>query len=494
MKTNVMSLLNIFRSKLPKGRVIWCIGVPYTKEQFTRCCCVDSDFIESLEFKYATNDQETLWKRYSSTANKIKDCVNSLMGKGVTILSVSSLRDLESVFTHSVVIITAHRHRYLDCFDFMGNAIPFDDVANIIPYEYNGIVDISSCHSALFQMQWKKKKMNAKYIAASTESSIDLRLFIYEHVIRYMVSHPNKSYLQSLEVIISRIQSSENKNTNKRENVLLGGNTIHQEQNGMSASAYAPSEIAKGDDMMIQVYVYENQEHKIIIASAKNADEDSLERNRIPLNFSLKHGDKVMIQLNIRHISQLSQSKSFVWQGKTLRSYFYVTIPQNYDKKKCFAEIIMSVNDAPLGELSFTTKVVDENTSERMVTDVFLKQYKKVFISYSHVDEDKVRYIDHAYEAIGLDHFFDRRYLKPGSIFPIEIQEYIKSSDLFILCWSDNALKSDYVKLELKQALERAYPNVLSSDKNKISIYPISIEPRAELPCDMKDNYHFGEI
>ena len=28
----------------------------------------------------------------------------------------------------------------------------------------------------------------------------------------------------------------------------------------------------------------------------------------------------------------------------------------------------------------------------------------------------------------------------------------------------------------------------------KLRIYPMSIEPRAELPIDMKENYHFGEI
>lgn len=32
------------------------------------------------------------------------------------------------------------------------------------------------------------------------------------------------------------------------------------------------------------------------------------------------------------------------------------------------------------------------------------------------------------------------------------------------------------------------------SKESKLRIYPMSIEPRAELPCDMKENYHFGEI
>ena len=489
-----MNILNIFRNKLPKGKVIWCIGVPYTKEQFAQCCRTDrdSDFIESLEFKYGTNDKETLWNRYQSTANKIRDCVNFLMGKGVTILCVSSPKDLESVFTHSVVIITAHRHRYLDCFDFMGNTIPLDDVADIIPRDYNGIVDVSSCHSASFQMQWKKKRINARYIAASTESSIDLRLFIYEHAIRHMISNPSKSYLQSLEVVLNRIKSGANVNVNKRDDVFLGGSVAAKKRGAQNASVFAPSEIVKGEDMMIQVYLYEDKEHNNVVVSASNADETTTERSRIPLNFNLKYGDKVKIQFNLLHVPEAAQLKSFVWQGKTTKCFFNVTVPSNFDKKKCFVEIFMSVNEVPLGEMSFTTKIVEEYSSEKVVTDVFPKQYKKIFISYSHVDEEKVRYIDHAYEAIGLDHFFDRRYLKIGAIFPLEIQEYIKSADLFILCWSENASKSNYVELELEQALKRAYPNVLPSDKNQLSIYPLSIEPKAALPGDMKDTFNFA--
>lgn len=61
----------------------------------------------------------------------------------------------------------------------------------------------------------------------------------------------------------------------------------------------------------------------------------------------------------------------------------------------------------------------------------------------------------------------------------------------FVEQMSENAAQSEYVKKERMQALERAYPKV--QDGN-LSICPMSIEPRAELPSDMKDDYHFGEI
>ena len=74
------------------------------------------------------------------------------------------------------------------------------------------------------------------------------------------------------------------------------------------------------------------------------------------------------------------------------------------------------------------------------------------------------------------------------------IQDNINSADLFILCWSENASKSEYVQKERLQALERAFPQVKPEQEAKLRIYPMSIEPHAELPSDMKENYHFGEM
>lgn len=58
---------------------------------------------------------------------------------------------------------------------------------------------------------------------------------------------------------------------------------------------------------------------------------------------------------------------------------------------------------------------------------------------------------------------------------------------------SKKAAVSDYVAKEKGRALLRAYPQ-LSQREATLKICPISIEPRAELPSDMKNYYHFGEI
>lgn len=93
----------------------------------------------------------------------------------------------------------------------------------------------------------------------------------------------------------------------------------------------------------------------------------------------------------------------------------------------------------------------------------------------------------------GVDYFFDRHYLKAGDVYPLKIKEYINSADLFILCWSKNAAESDYVNLERRQAMGLAYPQV-DMEKATITIHPISIEPHADYPNDMKEVYNFEEI
>ena len=167
-------------------------------------------------------------------------------------------------------------------------------------------------------------------------------------------------------------------------------------------------------------------------------------------------------------------------------------MPQGLNVDELSCKALLAVNGVPVGEMMFTTKIVEVPKS--LNPEIIAHKYKKVFISYSHQDEAKVKFLHKGLELGGIPHFFDRHYLKTGDVFPQVIQDYINSADLFILCWSENASKSEYVKKERLHALKRAFPQIQPQQLAELSIYPMSIEPRAELPSDMKDNYHFGEI
>ena len=269
--------------------------------------------------------------------------------------------------------------------------------------------------------------------------------------------------------------------------------TVKERSQFVFSSIFAPAEIKRKSHMLVQIYLHLSEETEQVKSHAKESSKEAKRRDYIPLQCKMNIGDKVEVDLTILGEKVLmSGKKTLVWQGSFTKCSFDYYVPKDIEIDALSCVAILTVNGIQVGEMRFITQIVERPLY--LYSDVKTRQYKKIFISYAHQDESKVKYIASAYRAQGVDYFFDRQYLKPGDIFPLEIQEYIDTADLFILCWSKNASKSEYVKLEMKQALKRAYPNVHPAYSAKLSIYPLSIKPHAKLPDDMKDYYHFGKI
>lgn len=272
---------------------------------------------------------------------------------------------------------------------------------------------------------------------------------------------------------------------------VIGKNTAEYDE--VYSSIFAPSETKRKSHMLIQVYLHLLEETEKVKILAKESQKGVERRDYIPLQCTLKRGDKVDVHLNIYGETLLmSDKKSVVWQDSFTKCSFDYFVPKDIDIDELSCVALLSVNGVPVGEMRFITQIVEQ--PRLLNPEIIAHKYSKVFISYSHQDESRVRFLHEGLELGSVPHFFDRKYLKTGDVFPQVIQDYINTADLFILCWSENASKSEYVQKERLQALERAFPQVQPEKAAKLRIYPMSIEPRAELPTDMKDNYHFGEI
>lgn len=259
------------------------------------------------------------------------------------------------------------------------------------------------------------------------------------------------------------------------------------------SSIFAPAEIRRESYMLVQVYLHLYEETEKVKELSQEAQKDVERRDYIPLQCKLKKNDKVDVQLDIRGKKLLfSDKKRINWKGSFTKCSFDYFVPKNIDVNELSCTTALSVNDVPVGEMKFISNIV--KSPRQLNSEITAHKFNKVFISYSHEDEAKVKSFHEGLKLAGIEHFFDRHYLKAGDIFPKVIQDYINSADLFVLFWSENASKSDYVKKERTQALKRAFPQVKPQEEAKLSIYPVNIEPRADLPNDMKDNYHFGEI
>lgn len=274
---------------------------------------------------------------------------------------------------------------------------------------------------------------------------------------------------------------------------LCGKANQKEEYDEVYSSIFASSEVKRKSHMLVQVYLHRYEETEKVKAFAKESEKGAERRDYIPLQCKLKTGDKVDVLLNIYGETLLmSDKKNVVWHGSFTKCSFDFFVPKDIDIDELSCVALLSVNEVPVGEMRFITKIVE--VPRQLNPEILAHKYKKVFISYSHQDESKVKFLHEGLELGSVPHFFDRKYLKVGDVFPKVIQDYINSADLFILCWSENASHSEYVQKERLQALDRAYPQVQPEKAARLRIYPMSIEPRAELPSDMKNYYHFGEI
>lgn len=261
--------------------------------------------------------------------------------------------------------------------------------------------------------------------------------------------------------------------------------------NDVYSSIFAPAEVKPKSHMLVQVYLHLIEETETVKALALESDKNAERRDYIPLQCKLKKGDKVIVCLNIYGETLLkTYEEPAVWQGSFTKCSFDYFVPKdiNVDELSCMAQL--TVNGVPVGEMRFVTQIVE--APRNLNTEIIAHKYNKVFISYAHKDEAKVKSFHEGLKLAGIEHFFDRDYLQAGDVFPQVIQDYINTADLFVLFWSENASKSEYVEKERTQALLRAFPQVKPQQAAKLSIYPMSIEPRTELPADMRDYYHFG--
>lgn len=286
--------------------------------------------------------------------------------------------------------------------------------------------------------------------------------------------------------IWSKLFGKRKKHRNQQEQTLLS------KQGAVFSSVFAPSEVKFKSNMIVQVYFHISEMTENVIHMAAESDPNAIRRDYIPLQMRLKHGDSIDIELNLYGNEILYHAKKTVtWQGSFTKCSFNYQVPANLDVQELSCEVNVIVNGVLIGDMRFITRIV--NIPRNLHSEIISRNFNKIFISYSHKDLQRAIDFAHAFKAQGVGYFFDRHTLGIGDVFDDTIMDYIDSADLFILFWSKNAEESDYVKKEIKRALQRAYPQ-LSMTEAKLKICPFSIEPRTELPAEMKDIYNFEEI
>nr|MBI3613476.1 toll/interleukin-1 receptor domain-containing protein [Nitrospirota bacterium] len=106
----------------------------------------------------------------------------------------------------------------------------------------------------------------------------------------------------------------------------------------------------------------------------------------------------------------------------------------------------------------------------------------KVFISHNKADKVSARLLAIALVEQGVDVWFDEWSIKPGDSIAGGIEQGLAGSDVFVLVWSTDASKSNWVGTELRAYLKRRI------EDNSLRIIPVMVDytPLPILVADYK--------
>lgn len=252
------------------------------------------------------------------------------------------------------------------------------------------------------------------------------------------------------------------------------------------SALYAPGDVEQQEWFKVQVHLYTADESDKVEKKAKVLDPDTRIMEYNPLSLQLRKGTSVDVELSVddSNVEVKTPSRTIVWNGELTSAVFSVRTLAGFKGHSITGEVTLSVGGIPVGMLTFISRI-GSGKSASGFAEVLSNPFCKAFISYSHKDVLTAEVMASVLRAQKLPYFFDHHSLESGEVFDEEIIKRIEDCDLFLLVWSQNAAESDYVRKEYTHAMTLSYPQI-PKDAATITIKPLSIEPLAEPPAELR--------
>ncbi len=234
-----------------------------------------------------------------------------------------------------------------------------------------------------------------------------------------------------------------------------GGKSQH-----VDATAFCPRRFKAGESELVQIVVHLRGQRRQALKMARKADRAS--RIAAPSNYlgELIDGDRIAVSLDVTGATVDDPPEEQIWRGDVLTFAFRVV--SDGQAKHVAACAVLSVNGTYVGRITFRRRVVLDYSIADMLALVIrprLSRFKRVFFSYARVDRAFVRPVARQYQHYGISFFQDILDLDPGERWKRRLWKEIDRCDIFVLFWSSNAKKSEWVIKEADRAWRRQARN-----------------------------------
>jgi hypothetical protein len=259
----------------------------------------------------------------------------------------------------------------------------------------------------------------------------------------------------------------------------------------VDCTVFAPPSAALGHRFLVQVFVHLPGEADDAKAIASELDTDARRRAFRSLQAPVHVGSRLDFELRLDGALVPDSQASLVWRRRTEAVQFEVSLPVSMPVGTAIGTVSISLDSVPLGHVKFKLEIEPhgaDRESEPQGEDVH--RYRYAFISYSSKDRDEVLRRVQLLPLVGIDYFQDVLSLEPGDRWSQRIELGIDRCDLFLLFWSSDAKRSEWVRREVRYALTRKGGDDLLPPE----IRPVVVEgPPIVEPWEELADLHFND-
>ncbi len=301
-------------------------------------------------------------QEFEQDKEAVEECLTELIQLNVDVRNHILPEDLAEIPSFDIVVIVAHHDISSDALVLEDNTFPMDEFLKAIPSDFNGVIDLAFCNSALYLHSVKQKCPDATVQVALNNVPLLRRVIIYPYLIEMLRNNPdidyNTAYARASDEF-NRILGDISEDDPSDIYMNLLGKRM--------TSLYAPSQIVKNHAFWIYLFFYYDSDTQTINLMVNDWMAKKIKLEHHEIFFPLKQNSPVVAKLNVK----TSSSSSVLLLNGSEDRYFYLStgpivepfllkILPDFKGNVLSAEIKLSNDGIQFLSCSFTINIGDK--------------------------------------------------------------------------------------------------------------------------------------
>ena len=175
---------------------------------------------------------------------------------------------------------------------------------------------------------------------------------------------------------------------------------------------------------------------------------------------AIPRAGEITFALDLPDLEVNPQQRSFRWLEDVQREEFHVRASRALDGHTVRGALRVYLGAIVVADVALAIRVGGAALAAVApeVESAHARPYRRIFPSYSHLDEPIVQQVEAYARTLGDEYLRDVTHLRSGELWSERLADFIRTADVFQLFWSRNSMASTWVRREWEYALSLGRP------------------------------------